>query len=190
LAVFCAKRKEVNKMKKILFGTFFSMFVFAIVAIPAIAVQPTDKGFDEYGYNRTARNFVGTCLSWGMGKYGWTVAQATAYCGDYSNDKLVMKWNAEWDRGNAEGWTDPEGYDAWEDNEWNGRTPGGSGEMWHYKISWDKGCADDGTPSTVAAKGGAYCLWGSFAMLQSQGSGADKVHVWDVLMKPAGYGAY
>src|SRR3990170_7266858 len=78
-------------------------------------------GFDQFGYNRTARIFNGTGSSWCLQR------GAPANClGIYSPDKLVMKWNAEWDRGNAEGWTDPP-YDAWENNEWNGNTPGGSG---------------------------------------------------------------
>ena len=170
-------------IKKLLVGGVAGAIMFATSVMPALAA-----GFDEFGYNRTARNFVGTCLSWGMGKYGWTEAEAQAYCGVYSNDKLVMKWNAEWDRGNAEGWANGP-YDAWIDNEWNGRN-NGSGETWHYKIAWDRGCANNGTPSGAAVKGGAYCIWGPFAMLQSQGSGADNVHYWDVLLAPAGYGAY
>ncbi len=168
-------------IKKLLIGGVASALLFGVTVVPALAA-----GFDQFGYNRTARNFVGTCLSWGMGKYGWTEAQAQAYCGAYSNDKLVMKWNAEWDRGNAEGWANGP-YDAWIDNEWNGRNKG-SGEIWHYKIAWDRGCADFGTPSGTAVKGGAYCIWGPFAMLASQGSGADNAHYWDVLLAPAGYG--
>jgi len=147
-------------------------------------------GFDEFGYNDTARNFVGTCVSWHMGKLGSTTEQAEAYCGDYSYDKLVMKWNAEWDRGNEEGWTDEDGYDAWLNNQWIGTTPGGSGETWRYMIAWDKGCADSGVPSGEAIKGTAYCIWGPFAMLSSQGSMSDHTHSWDVLLKPAGYGDY
>ncbi len=62
-------------------------------------------GFDEFGYNRTTRNFVGTGSQWCLSKF------LPENClGIYSPDKLVMKWNAEWGRGNAEGWTDPNGY--------------------------------------------------------------------------------
>ena len=167
-------------MKKIIFFCVVFSLVFASAALAA-------GGFDQYGYNDTARIFNGTGSSWCQGKLGWTKAACDAYMGAYASDKLVMKWNAEWDRGNAEGWTDPNGYKAWTDNEWNGRASG-SGEIWHYKIAWDKGCADTGVPSGVAVKGAAYCLWGPFAMLQSQGSGADRAHYWDVLLKPAGYG--
>jgi len=171
-------------MKKLIFTSFFLSLFLALFTFTVSA------GFDEFGYNPTARNFVGTGSSWCQGKLGWNKSTCDAYMHPYENDKLVMKWNAEWDRGNDEVWTDPDGYDAWENNEWNGRVPGGSGEIWHYKIAWDRGCADENVPSTQATKGNAYCLWGPFAMLQSQGSGADRVHVWDVLMKPAGYGAY
>lgn len=171
-------------MKKI----FLVLALTALFITPAFADKPDDVGFDEFGYNRKARNFVGTCLSWGMGKYGWDEVQATAYCGDYSNDKLVMKWNSEWDRGNLTGWSE-EPYDAWLDNEWNGMVPGGSGETWHYKIAWDQGCASGGLPSSEALKGTASCIWGPFAMLQSHGTAGGE-HIWDVLLNPAGYGAY
>lgn len=172
-------------MKKILAVLGSMLAGLIIFAVPVLA----KGGFDEFGYNRTARNFVGTCKSWHMGKFGSTAEQAEAYCGIYSNDKLVMKWNAEWDRGNDEGWTDPDGYDAWLNNEWNGMGPGGSDETWHYMIAWDSGCASDGIPSSEALKGTAYCIWGPFAMLQSHGTAGGE-HIWDVLLGPAGYGAY
>lgn len=143
------------------------------------------NGFDQFGYNRSARIFNGTGSSWCQGKLGWNKSQCDSYMGAYANDKLVMKWNAEWDRGNAEGWAKGP-YTAWEDNEWNGRS-GGSGEIWHYKIAWDQGCATNGKPSQDVSKGTSYCIWGPFAMLLSQGSVADRSHAWDVLLKPAGY---
>src|SRR3989344_4411365 len=72
-------------------------------------------GFDQYGYNDTARIFNGTGSSWCLAG-----GQAANCMGAYSNDKLLMKWNAEWDRGNDEGWSSPP-YAAWTDNEWNGK---------------------------------------------------------------------
>lgn len=167
--------------KKIVHSLIAFILMLASVG-PAFA-----SGFDEFGYNRTARNFAGTGSSWCQGKLHKSKAYCDAYMGVYANDKLVMKWNAEWDRGNAEGWSDPAGYAAWTDNEWNGRA-GGSDEIWHYKIAWDQGCKANRIPSANAQKGTAYCLWGPFAMLMSQGSGADKAHYWDVLLQPAGYG--
>jgi hypothetical protein len=94
-----------------------------------------------------------------------------------------MKWNSEWDRGNAEGWSDPAGYDAWEDNQWNGMLLNGSGETWHYKIKWDQGCKDNSTPSTE----GGFCIWGQFAVVMSHGT-FDGEHFWDTHANPAGYG--
>ena len=171
-------------------GIFIGNYLTSLSARQPVLGEKT-TGFDQFGYNNKARIFNGTGMSWCMGKMGrrdgWTEQQCATYIAPYGKDKLVMKWNAEWDRGNAESWASPL-YAAWENNEWNGRVPGGSGEIWHYKIAWDKGCAEGGKPSVEAAKGGAYCLWGQFAMLQSQGSGGDRVHVWDVLLKPAGYG--
>ncbi len=176
-------------MKK-LFFIFILAGVFAAVTSVTRAAQPDGRGFDEFGYNNNARNFVGTCRSWHMGKFNSNTAQAEVYCGVYSDDHLVMKWNAEWDRGNDEGWANPP-YNAWTDNQWNGQAAG-SGEVWHYKIAWDAGCAAGIAPEN-AQKGDGYCLWGPFAMLMSQGTipGAEhQEHIWDVLLKPAGYGAY
>lgn len=140
------------------------------------------NGFDEFGYNRRARNFVGTGESWCMGKLSWDHATCEVYMGAYAHDKIVMKWNAEWDRGNAENWANPP-YGAWENNEWNGKVPGGSGEIWHYKIVWIGSCGADGAP---LADGG-YCIWGEFEVIMSHGTVAN-VHFWDAHAIPTGYG--
>ena len=142
-------------------------------------------GFDEYGYNTKARNFVGTCVSWGMGKYGWTETQAEAWCGIYANDKLVMKWNAEWDRGNDENWSNPP-YDAWCDNKWNGMA-GGSGETWYYMNRWVGDCVNH--PELLPE--GSYCIWGQFEVTLSHGTYPVEGHVehlWDAHAIPAGVG--
>lgn len=141
------------------------------------------KGFDEFGYNRTARIFKGTAWSWCMGKVGdedW----CADYLGDSANDKLVMKWNAEWERGNAENWSKPP-YDAWENNRWNGMVPGGSGGVWFYKMVWVGPCGADGTE----LENGGYCIWGQFAVIMSQGT-AEGEHSWETHGIPSGYGAY
>src|SRR3989344_6436842 len=109
-------------MKKFLIGSAAGLFILAISAVSAFAAG----GFDQYGYNDTARLFNGTGSSWCLAK------GLPADCmGIYSPDKLVMKWNADWDRGNAENWSNPP-YRAWTDNEWNGKKAG-SGAVWHYK---------------------------------------------------------
>ncbi|MFA5837735.1 MAG: hypothetical protein WC837_12355 [Bellilinea sp.] len=142
-----------------------------------------DNGFDEFGYNRTARIFSGTGWSWCMEKVG-SATWCENYLGSYANDKIVMKWNAEWDRGNAENWAHPP-YNAEENNIWNGHGEGGSGENWLYKIVWVGPCGTDGTP----LDSGGYCLWGQFAVILSQGTAGGE-HIWETLAKPAGYGAY
>jgi len=134
-------------------------------------------GFDQYGYNDTARIFNGTYLSWCEAK--------GLDCEDSpnANDRLIMKWNAEWDRGNAEGWDNPP-YAAWENNEWNGKVPGGSGDVWHYKIVWVGTC----TEGSILPNGG-YCIWGQFEVLMDQGT-SDGVHEMLTHAIPNGYGSY
>lgn len=147
-------------------------------------VEGTSTGFNEFGYNYGARIFVGPADGVDKILDGKVWGDPT-----YANDHLVMKWNAEWDRGNSEGWTDPNGYNAWEDNEWNGMVPNGSRTNWHYKIVWDKGCKDSNTPT---AKGNAYCIWGQFAVIMDQGIdfNSSPVHTWFAKGIPNGYGAY
>lgn len=116
-------------MKKTFFLAAF-IITLALVVTPVMAAQPAGKGFDQYGYNLTARLFNGTGESWSLAK-----GLPADYLGIYAPDKIVMKWNAEWDRGNDEGWLYPP-YEAWENNEWNGNVEGGSGAVWHYKIVW------------------------------------------------------
>lgn len=161
--------------------------VVVVLLLGVVGAVSAGDGFDEYGNNDTARLFVGTCLSWHMGKFNSTEAQAMAYCGDYSYDKLKMNWNAEWDRGNAEGWSDPNGYaGAMTDNLWNGRAgANGSGEVWHYKIKWVGPC-----PDGADGPNGGYCIWGQFEVLMDQGSDAGHDHWWLARARPAGYGAY
>jgi hypothetical protein len=141
------------------------------------------KGFDESGYNRTARIFNGTAWGWCMEKVG-DEAWCENYLGNSANDHLVMKWNAEWDRGNAENWSEPP-YNAWENNQWNGKVPNGSGEVWHYKIVWVGQCGADGTP----LENGGYCIWGQFEVLMEHGTSGN-VHEWFTHAIPNGYGSY
>lgn len=130
-------------------------------------------GFDQYGYNRCAHQFVGTYGSW-CAQMG-----APADCGGVSGDsRLVMKWNEEWDRGNATGWASGP-YDAWLDNE--ARGPGWSE---HFKTKWDATCAAGG----AAGSDGGPCIWGPFEILMDQGT-MNGQHVWWVKVSPAGYGA-
>lgn len=147
--------------------------------VSALASPAAANGFDQYGYNRTARVFNGTGAS-------WSVAQGLPanYLGIYSNDNLVMKWNAEWDRGNATNWLAGP-YGAYLDNEWNGNVPGGSGWTEHFKAVWIGSCAD----GTMFPNGG-YCIWGQFEAIFDRGM--DPSHSPWILAhaNPAGYGSY
>lgn len=165
-------------MRKIIIFLIVLVFVLTTFFLSTNSVF-ADNGFNEYGYNYQARIFNGTGESWSLAK-----GLPADYLGIYAGDKLIMKWNAEWDRGNDEGWLNPP-YDAWENNEWNGMIPGGSGEVWHYKIVWVGNYVND--PSLIPE--GAYGIWSQFAVILSQGS-VDGEHMWDVLANPAGYGAY
>lgn len=135
------------------------------------------RGFDELGYNRSARIFQGPADGVDGSLDGATYGDPT-----YGKDMLKMKWNAEWDRGNAEGWVNGP-YDAWIDNNWNGKVPGGSGEVWQYRIKWVGSCGAAGTD----LGDGSYCLWGQFAVIMSHGTVANQ-HFWDAHAVPAGFG--
>lgn len=136
-------------------------------------------GFNEYGYNYKARLFNGTGESWSLAK-----GLPADYLGIYAKDKLIMKWNSEWDRGNKENWANPP-YDAWTSNEWNGKVPGGSGEIWHYKIVW---VGPTGLPDYASLSDGGYSIWGQFEVIMSQGT-AGGVHIWEAHAAPTGYGS-
>ena len=158
-----------------------------VLAVPVSA----GEGFDEYGYNLTARNFVGTGESWAMGKLGYTHEQAEEYMGIYAHDQIVMKWNAEWDRGNDEGWSNPP-YRAWTTNEWNGMVGRdwdgsivqGSGEVWHYKIVWVGPLLQNGP----YWRPGGEPIWGEFEIVMDQGTVRGEGHITFAVAKPNGMG--
>ena len=155
-----------------------AVLVAALAMFALAGTASAAGGFDQYGYNDTARIFNGTGSSWCL------AGGSSAGCmGAYSNDKLVMKWTADWDRGNAENWANPPYTGAWIDNEWNGKK-GGSGSVWHYKIAWVGSCGADGTP----LPDGGYCIWGQFETLMDQGTDAG-AHYWFAKATPNGYGS-
>ncbi len=145
--------------------------IVAIVALPVVA----KGGFDQYGYNYNARIFVGKAD-------GVDRVLDGAVWGDptYANDHLVMKWSKAWDdaRFNKAPWTPA----AWETNEWNGQVPGGSGEVWHYKIVW-VGAGLQDSPYWVP---GGSPIWGQFEVIFSQGTEAN-VHFWETHAIPTGF---
>lgn len=176
-----------KKLKAIDKGLEKGLVMLAAVAIGLVVVAQFRTnanfaaGFNQYGYNYTARLFNGTGSSWCQAK------TLPANClGIYSPDKLVMKWNAEWDRGNADKWSKPP-YDAWEDNEWNGKVGGGSGAVWHYKIVW----VGPELQNSPRWKPGGYPIWGQFEVIMDQGTDPSlgPGHIWFTKAAPAGYGA-
>jgi hypothetical protein len=157
------------------------LLAFSLLVMPVFA----QGGFNEYGYNYKARVFVGTAYSWSRAR-GWTDEQIEEYWGVYKYDKLVMKWNAEWDRGNAEDWGNPP-YDAWLTNEWNGAFPGGSGQVWHYKIIW----VGPELENSLYWREGGEPVWGQFEIIMDQGIDPNigPGHLWFALATPNGFGA-
>lgn len=156
------------------------LLVMILLAGLVLIAPVSAKGFNEFGYNDQARIFVGSADGVDRELDGAVWGDPT-----YANDHLVMKWNSEWTRGKVESWNNPP-YAAWENNEWNGRVPGGSGEMWHYKIVWVGACGVEGNK----LDNGGYCIWGQFAVIMDQGSSPDRVHEFLGKANPAGYGSY
>ncbi|MBI3567815.1 MAG: hypothetical protein HY084_06380 [Gemmatimonadetes bacterium] len=137
-----------------------------------------NQGFDQYGYNRCAHLFNGTFA-------GYCAARGAAPdCGGVDGSTtLIMKWNEEWDRGNATSWNDGP-YDAYLDNETRGHYLDGTAFSEHFKTRWDAGCVASG--GVVSTNGGS-CIWGAFEVLMDQGTEAG-AHVWWTKLTPAGYG--
>jgi len=153
-------------------------FVLIAAIMTAIFVIPVAAkgGFDEFGYNYQARLFNGNAD-------GTDRILDGAVWGDpmYANDHLVMKWSKAWDDARFHGapWTP----DAWTSNEWNGAFPGGSGEVWHYKIVW----VGTGLESSPYWRDGGYPIWGQFEVIMDHGT-IDGEHFWYAHAKPNGYG--
>ena len=163
-----------------------------IVSLVASAGTAMAVGNGRSGYNYKARIFVGTGYQWCEQKFGVTDPDECEDIlgGPYGNDLLVMKWSKAWDdavfgpdgvrnSGDELPWT----CDAWEDNEWNGMFPGGSGETWHYKIVWVGPELED----SPCWKEGGYPIWGQFEVILSHGTAGGE-HIWDAHAIPTGYG--
>lgn len=149
-----------------------------ITGLVVFAKNNTGNGFDDFGYNYNAKNFVGKSDGVDRIDDGKLWGDAT-----YANDHLVMKWSKAWDdaRFNNEAWN----CDAWINNEWNGQKAGGSGEVWHYKIVWVGASLE----SSECWREGGYPIWGEFEVIMSQGSVANE-HFWDAHAIPTGYGMH
>lgn len=157
--------------------------VAALVLLVSCFVTQTafaQRGFDEFGYNYTARIFVGPLDGADRNFDGTYWGDAT-----FAKDMLVMKWSKGWDdaRFNGGEW----GPDCWVDNEFNGQRTDGSGWSEHVKIVW------------VGAEGefsrGGIPIWGQFEIVMDQGiydpsNFEDGGHFWsNGPVTPNGYGA-
>ncbi len=165
-----------KKIPSVLLAVALVLSFNLVMAMPAAAAKPADKGFDEFGYNYQARVFVGKADGVDRNLDGKVGGDPT-----YANDHLVMKWSKGWDDARFHGaeW----GPDAWETNEWNGMVPGGSGEVWHYKIIW-VGSELENSPYW---REGGYPVWGQFEVIMSHGVAGGE-HIWETLANPCGFG--
>ncbi len=166
-------------MKKIL-GLFIGLVLVLTFAVSVHAAG----GFDQYGYNNSARIFNGSLSGWCNKLYNNTDNCVGSPYETWANDHLTMKWNAAWDACNKAGNLGSIACTgAWIDNEWNGMVPNGSGEVWHYKIVWNDICYHN---APILSDGGV-CLWGPYEQLMSQGMDSG-VHYWENKAIPNGYG--
>lgn len=172
--------------KRILIVALAVMLISVLVApVAALAAKPANTGFDEFGYNYKARVFVGPADGVDRILDGKVWGDPT-----YANDHLVMKWSKGWDDARfgpdgirSNGDELPWGPDAWETNEWNGMVPGGSEEIWHYKIIW---VGPDLEGSQYWREDG-YAVWDQFEVIMSQGV-TDGEHIWETQATPNGFG--
>lgn len=154
------------------------------LAYAGVANAASGSGFDQYGYNDTARIFVGTGSSWCQGTLGMTKDQCDTYMAPYQNDSLVMKWNAAWDACNAAGNDSAAACaGATLTNEWNGKVPGGSGDTEHFKAIW---VGSAGESSSYWRPGG-YLIWGNYEAVMDQGMSGG-THTWWAHATPNGFG--
>jgi hypothetical protein len=145
-----------------------------IQAAAKAAPDKSNQGFDEFGYNYAARIFVGPADGVDRKLDGKVWGDPT-----YANDRLKMSWSKAWDdaKFNGAAW----GPDAFEDNQWNGKVPGGSGETWHYRIIW----VGPELENSQYWREGGYAIWGQFEVIMSHGTVADE-HFWEAHAVPTG----
>lgn len=130
-------------------------------------------GFDDWGYNYQAHLFNG---------FYCDAYRNAAWCQDYSDDKLAMKWNDAWLSNrdcDGDGILDRHfgfesyiGSGAWLTNHISGEYEGDDGETcrWNYFVKIVA------APADAAAEGGIWydadgeeigpAIWGEFAIIQ------------------------
>jgi hypothetical protein len=154
-----------------------------LVAALALAAAPSfvwaAGGFDALGYNESARIFNGKAD--GVDGVLDGLLYFDADYDAYVNDRLVMKWSQAWEDAATDGWSPA----AWIDNQWNGAVPGGSGEVWHYKIVW-VGPQLEASPYW---RTGGYAIWDEFEVISDHGMTADQERIVYAHAGPNGHGA-
>lgn len=153
-------------MKRFILFGMIATLILLITSSPVLAAKPGNTGFDEFGYNYQARIFIGKADGVDRVLDGKVWGDAT-----YANDHLVMKWSKAWDDARFHG--APWSPEAWCSNEWNGMFPGGSQEVWHYKMIW-VGPEPENSPYW---REGGYAIWGQFEVILSQGVMGKKTHL-------------
>jgi len=130
--------------------------VLVVVAVPAEAIQPVGKGFDEFGYNYQAMIFVGVLdgadRNWD-GTYQGDPTQADWH--------LTMKW--------SKGWDDARFHNgAWTPDAWLVETLVSPDGVYyeHYLIVWIGGSGADGSPTGD----GGVRIWGAFEITLAVGN--------------------
>jgi hypothetical protein len=172
-------------MVRILAATVAAMFAIAchdqptaanLMTAPNFSSSTNENGFDQFGYNYTARNFVGLADGVDRALDGTVWGEAT-----YAGDHLKMNWSRAWDAARFDGaaWS----CEATLDNQWNGQVPGGSGEVWHYRIVW----VGPELSASLCWREGGEPIWDEFEVILSQGTVAN-AHFWDVHSSPSGFG--
>ncbi|MBI3430236.1 MAG: hypothetical protein HY050_09340 [Actinobacteria bacterium] len=160
-------KRNANKFK------FLVVASMAAVAIVGSAFPPASAagGFNQYGYNYSARIFSGSADGVDKVLDGKVWGDPT-----YANDHLVMKWNAAWDACNANGYNNPAFCaGAWDINQWNGNVTGGSGWSEQIKIIWVGSAAEK---STYWVDGG-YSVWGNYEVISDKAMNPDRVkYIW------------
>lgn len=129
-------------------------------------------GFDDWGYNYQAHLFNG---------YYCDAYRDAAWCQDYAEDKLAMKWNDAWlsntdcdDDGLLDrhfGFESYRGSGAWLTNHMSGEYPGAEGEecSWNYFVKIVAAPLDaeliDGMWMTADGSELGPEIWGDFAVI-------------------------
>lgn len=150
--------------------------VLAGLAAPAMAAG----GFNQFGYNYSAKIFSGPADGVDKKLDGKVWGDAT-----YANDHLVMKWNQAWNDCNANGYDNPDYCaGAWVINEWNGMMSDRSQWTEHVKIIW-VGSARANSPYWVD---GGYSIWGNYEAIQDQGMAPGHVRYVAAFAAPNGLG--